>query len=135
MPFIYISPAEFHFPPNRFENQGAKMHMRKLEGGLSVDAMVEYFNDLFMVPAISTSEAHEKDLLPPNSEITAAQLEDMDVTLPIKRTTAWRWVRESILYINELSHHLITVLVFLLDARGVGCGENAFIQTAMHIRR
>ena len=61
------------------------MHMRKLEDGLSVDAMVEYFNDLFMVPAAFTSEAHEKDLLPPNSEITAAQLEDMGVILPIKQ--------------------------------------------------
>ena len=79
----------------------AQMHMRKLEDALSVDTMVEYFNDLCMVPAASASEAHDKDLLPPGAAITAAQLEDMGVTLPIKRSTAWRWVRESFLYINK----------------------------------
>ena len=112
----------------------AQMHMRKLGDGLSVDAMVEYFNDLCMVPAASASEAHEKDLLPPGEAITAAQLEDMGVTLPIKRTTAWRWVRESILYINELSHplNLNSVLFSLLDAR---VGSSAWVAEKVLLHR
>jgi hypothetical protein len=54
---------------------------------LSVDVMMIYFNDLMTIQDADKPANH---LL--KTSITAKQIEDMGVSLPITRTTAWRWM-------------------------------------------